>query len=520
MNHQSYRMRKVFAAIAVAMMSIFLVGCYKELAPDTSLVEKLAGKWVLDSKDNAPVLTNSKIAYNFVSASEAYLSASFDTKPEMGSLWFDLLKADVAIRGTQVILTYHPSENTTTMQELTVNAINASELSAYAVVTITTNGEVVFSEQGPVRLKRVDADYSTAILGLWEGQMVSSESEYDDGQEHRWLYKEDGTFTFYLKNEEGIWVEKNDAYADYIVAGDLLCTRWKNAGLGTKEGREWWEITALGENSMVWTALREKKDGTRYTAAYSMKKVSVPTKAEIEKALIGKWMTEKFNGEKALTNQKAVFTFLSRTQAAITASVDDKAAGLTGWICQHEYDYEVEGNTITLTSKVDEHTTYVEEMIVDYLDSESLRCQHKHTEIVDGASRPSPTIAVELKKQEKTPVKYSSYILGTWEGRAISDRSGNDDGKVHRWEYTGTSYVYYVMNGGNWVPSSNSTNEYFVDGRLLLTRWVDNGVEYREWWEIMALDDHTMVWTALRRDEYGDLYTASFSMTKVANLGE
>ena len=70
MNHQSYRMRKVFAAIAVAMMSIFFVGCYKELAPDTSLVEKLAGKWVLESKDNAPVLTNSKIAYNFVSTSE------------------------------------------------------------------------------------------------------------------------------------------------------------------------------------------------------------------------------------------------------------------------------------------------------------------------------------------------------------------------------------------------------------------------------------------------------------------
>ena len=67
-------MKKAFAAIALAMMSIFLVGCYKEIAPDTSLAEKLMGKWVLDAKDDAPILTNSKIAYNYVSASKAYLA--------------------------------------------------------------------------------------------------------------------------------------------------------------------------------------------------------------------------------------------------------------------------------------------------------------------------------------------------------------------------------------------------------------------------------------------------------------
>ena len=520
MNHQSYRMRKVFAAIAVAMMSIFLVGCSVEIEPDPSLVNSLMGRWVLSYQDDEPALTNSKIVYNFVSATEAYVSASFNANPTLGTVWADFQEASVAIRSDIITLTYHPSLNSSVIHEIAVRSITGSELTAYAAVTVITDGIVVFADEGPIRLRRVPVDYSAAVLGLWEGQMVSEESAYDDGQEHRWLYKEDGSFVFYVKNEKGVWVEKNDEFAEYFVAGDLLCTRWKNAGVGAKECREWWDITAVSEDRMVWTALRERKDGTRYTAAYSMKKVSVPTKAEIEKALTGKWMTEKFNGEEALTNQKAVFTFLSRTQAAITASVDDKAAGLTGWICQHEYDYVVEGNKITLTSKVDEHTTYVEEMLVDFIDSESLRCLHTHTEIVDGKATPSPTISVELGKQEKTPVKYSSYILGTWEGRAISDRSGNDDGKVHRWQYNGSSYVYYVKNGDNWVPSSNSTNEYFVDGRLLLTRWVDNGVEFREWWEIMALDDHTMVWTALRRDEYGELYTASFSMTRVAHLGE
>ncbi len=508
-------MKKTVIAIALAMMGILFAGCNKDVEPDRGVAQKIIGQWITAETDSKVLPTNEKIVYDFVSTSKAYESLSFTDNVPDADPWRDRIEVDMEIYGNDVTLTHSPKPGMIVVEELHVEAITNTTMIAKRHITIRKDGGLVKSEEKVVRYEKLNADYGKAICGLWEGRMISDQSEYDDGQEHRWEFKDDGTFVFYLKNNKGIWEKKEDEYAQYFVAGNLLCTRWKNAGEGTQENREWWEITAMSGGSMIWTALREKADGTQYTAAYSMKKVSVPTKAEIEKAIIGKWMTEKFNGEVALTDQKAVFTFLSKTQATITASVDDKAAGLTGWICQHEYDYEVEGNTITFTSKVDEHTTYVEEMIVDYLDSESLCCQHKHTEIVDGASRPSPTITVELKKQEKTPVKYSSYILGTWEGRAISDRSGNDDGKVHRWEYTGTSYVYYVMNGGNWVPSSNSTNEYFVDGRLLLTRWVDNGVEYREWWEIMALDDHTMVWTALRRDEYGDLYTASFSMTKV-----
>ena len=161
------------------------------------------------------------------------------------------------------------------------------------------------------------------------------------------------------------------------------------------------------------------------------------------------------------------------------------------------------------------------EMIVGAIDDENLHCLFSRTLYENGNAHPYPTVHLELRKQEKTVTKYPSYILGTWEGRATSDHSQYDDGQVHRWKYEGGfSFTYYVKNGGNWVPSSNTLNEYFVDGRLLFMRWIDKGVEYREWWEIMGLDDHTMVWTALRRDEYGDLYTASFSMTRVAHLGE
>ena len=752
-------MKRAFFAVALAVMSIFFAGCNKECTPDLNLSQKLMGRWIVSATNDVPALTNSKMVYNYVSTTKAYLSASFNAEPERGTVWGGNMEATVAISGNKVTVTYYPGEKSTAVHEFFVRAISDSELFADARITVTTNGVVVLSEQGSARFKKVNADYSAAVLGLWEGSMVSPESAYDDGQEHRWLFKEDGTFVFYLKNEKGIWEAVDDEISEYFVAGDLLCTRWKNAGAGQPENREWWEITALGQEKMVWTALRERKDGTRYTAAFSMNKMSVPTQADIEKNIVGKWMnaeingvpsltndkgvytflspnsaymsssvkgkpglgdlwnnfvqldvkiednfinlthqldehktmtivmtvtsidsekmhadvnatltvdgavagrvndhilyekvkeryqkpiqglwegrrtsggsteyhrweyfadgsfyfylkkgdgqwvkmedeiseyfvdgrllctrwknvgegtqenrewweirsiendamiwtalrqdeqggerfvesfamtkvqvptedeiraalksskwmTEKIEGEMALTNDKAVFTFISRTQAAITASINETYTGIADWVRQREFDYDVEGNIITLTHKADEHTTIVDKMIVGFVDDENLHCVFKRTVTVDGVSADYPTFNLELRKQDKTPVKYPAYIMGTWEGRVTSDHSQYDDGKPHRWEFSGLkTYTYYVQDGEAWVPSSNTENEYFVDGRLLLMRWVADGVTYSESWEIMSLDDQTMIWGAIRSDGYGGRYPASFSMTRIS----
>jgi hypothetical protein len=57
-------------------------------------------------------------------------------------------------------------------------------------------------------------------------------------------------------------------------------------------------------------------------------------------------------------------------------------------------------------------------------------------------------------------------------------------------------------------------NEYFVAGNLLCSRWMENGQENREWWEI-SIDGDKMNWTALREDEDGKTFTATFEMKRV-----
>ena len=62
-------------------------------------------------------------------------------------------------------------------------------------------------------------------------------------------------------------------HTDYAqcVDGNLLCTRWKDAG--AVEQREWWEIASLADGQMEWTALRKRPDGTTFVQGTKWKKV-------------------------------------------------------------------------------------------------------------------------------------------------------------------------------------------------------------------------------------------------------
>ena len=510
-------MKKAFISIAVAMMSILFVGCEKEntqVEPDRDVANKIIGKWITAESDSKVLPTNEKIVYDFVSATEAYVSLSFTETTNGGTPWSVRDDVDVDIVGNDIILTHNPEPGTTVVVNIHVNAITGTTLIGKRNITVRKDGGLVRSEESMIRCEKLDVDYSTKILGLWEGKMTSDQSAFDDGQEHRWEFKEDGTFVFYLKDDKGIWVAKDDEYANYFVAGNLLCTRWKNAGVGTQELREWWEIATAGDKSMVWTALREKEDGSQYTAAFTMQKLSVPTQAEVEKAIVGKWITAQADGKALPTNEKIVFDIVSPTEAYVSLSIQDRTAEDTPWSDREEVDVEINGNDVILSHSPKPGMTVVVGLHIESITDATLTAKRTVTIRQDGGLVRSTE---NMVRYEKLNVDYRNAICGIWEGMSTgSEGSEFDDGEHHRWEYKADgTFVYYVKDGNNWVASANTLNEYFVAGNLLCTRWVDNGVENREWWEILNIGNGTMIWTALREDEQGNSYVASFAMNKV-----
>ena len=242
---------------------------YGKQVPDLKVAEKIIGKWVFAERDGEPTPTDKKRVFTFVSDTKAYVSVSRNSETEAGTKWLNHEEADVAISGNKVTVTMHPDEHTTIVNKFTVTAINDKAMAACANLIVTVDGIVERDVENNLGLDKVDEDYSEAILGTWQGRCTSEGSAFDDGKEHRWEYKEDGTFVYYRK-DYNIWKRVNNSLNEYFVDGNLLCTRWIDDGV---EYREWWEISIDGD-TMSWTALRQNDDGTTFDVTFQMSKVS------------------------------------------------------------------------------------------------------------------------------------------------------------------------------------------------------------------------------------------------------
>ena len=272
-------MKKIFMVLAATLIcgaSVF-TSCKKdeeEPPANLNVAEKIVGMWIVADTDGQPAATNEKIVFDIVSTTEAYVSLSIQDRMAEDTPWSDREEIDVEINGNDVILSHSPKPGMTVVVELHIESITDATLTAKRTVTIRQDGGLLKSTENMVRYEKLNVNYRNAICGMWEGMSTGSEgSEFDDGENHRWEYLMDGTFRYYHK-VNGEWQLSNDDYADYFVAGSLLCTRWKNAGVGNEEHREWWEIESIENGVMRWKALRQREDGTTYTATFEMSKVN------------------------------------------------------------------------------------------------------------------------------------------------------------------------------------------------------------------------------------------------------
>ena len=471
-----------------------------------NLAEKIIGKWEFSDKDGKEVLTNEKMVFSFVSPTKAYVSFSID---ERKSTWADHVEADVKINGNKVTLTFHTGEDNTSVHELTVTAINGTMLSASQKVTVTMGGTVIITDEFACRFTKVKADYSEKILGLWECQGISGGETFNDAN-GRLEFLADGTYRFYRYNDNGQWeMVTTREYQDYFVDGTLVATLWKD--VDGEELREWWQITTIAENDMVWIGQRQDETGAPFHQSVKWKRINL----NLAENLIGKWMQAETNGAPTLTNRKNVTTFLSTTLATVSTSRETPSS-VKVWRHNQEYVVQIDGSKVTLTCDKVENVTHINEYIITDINEDEMVCNFQHTTIHNGETKSqSPQQLVRLVKVE---ADYSGPVLGLWEGRCTSEGSEFDDGKIHRWAYMADgTYIYYVKEGDKWVPSENTLNEYFVDGNLLCTRWINDGQENREWWEI-TIEGNKMNWTALRQAPGGDPHTVTFEMTFVPRI--
>ena len=242
--------------LTLAIIGTGLLFSCKKDGDDLNVAEKIIGKWVIEDCDGEPALTNDKVVLEFVSASKAFMSTPFSYYPAAGKPWIHKVENEVAIDGNTVTLTGRYDQQTTTTTVLQILYLSNHDFTARV-----NNGQTI-------HYTRVGSDYSVDIIGTWQGRCTSQGSAYDDGQEHRWQYLEDGTYVYYVKDGDQ-WVPGENTVSDYFVAGNLLCTRWENSG---QENHEWWGIAIEG-NRMNWSGLRKNEKGETIRVLFQMRRV-------------------------------------------------------------------------------------------------------------------------------------------------------------------------------------------------------------------------------------------------------
>lgn len=346
---------KTMLTLTVGAGAMILCSCNEEEATggvptQQELETKIIGKWKLATDNGQDCLTDKKMMLTFSDNHQSTSSSSRVAMPFNEHQWVNKQASPYQIKGNILSWTKpgHPDYKEV---GIAIDAIDDKAFT-YNEYIMTNQDGVASTEKGSHTYRRVTADYSRDILGVWEGVSLTGDETYGSA-EARIAYYDDDTYTYYRKIAD-VWYPTRDNVCEYNVDGDWLATRWMPE---ETEGYnyEWWDIDAIKDGTMQWSALREREDGSRYNTTFTWKKVDdFLTAEQIMAKLPGKWaynhMTETvfIKGEIVSTNSQDLKPNTIYTYTADGKSVNDfysrdgQTLETTIWS-----SYTVKGNLIT-----------------------------------------------------------------------------------------------------------------------------------------------------------------------------
>ena len=230
--------------------------------PSESVIkEKIVGKWKGATQDGTELTTNGRTVLTFNADGTRTVSTSRFESNTNEYLFRNKQSGTYAIEGSQ-LKNYLDTNDGYDVAIYNIDVIDDSQL-AMTMQNLNPGRKSVY--------KRVTADYSEDIIGMWEVTEMMGEETYNDDNA-RLAFLADGTYRYYRKDDTGEWqlVSTRDV-EEYFVDGDWMATRWQEKG--GEMNYEWWDIDEIKDGQMKWSALREREDGTRFKTTFTWKKV-------------------------------------------------------------------------------------------------------------------------------------------------------------------------------------------------------------------------------------------------------
>lgn len=210
---------------------------------------KLVGKWKNTTSAGKLIPTDSKGVLTFTVEGKQYTTFLKDDK------WVCSNKVSYTLNGNKY----------------------SNSLGSSFIINDIRDGKMYLSDVNTYRghmddlqMTLVTNDFSKAIIGYWEGVEMTGEETYGT-KDHIWEFRADGTYVYHTKNAEGkIVADSSNTGNVYFVDGDYLGFRWVKDGIAYKE---LWDIDACSNDEMIWSAIREKADGTQFKTTLKTKRV-------------------------------------------------------------------------------------------------------------------------------------------------------------------------------------------------------------------------------------------------------
>lgn len=263
--------------------------------------------------------------------------------------------------------------------------------------------------------QKVAENFSQDIIGMWEG-VERTDNETNGNAEARIAYYTDGTYIHYRKIAD-VWFPRFDDVSEYNIEGNKLTSCWKPVK-AENYSFEWWNIEAIKDGVMKWSARRENKDGSQYTATFTWKKVDdTLTSEQILAKLSGTWIYDEITQTTFLKGEvvdvishpwvpQATFTFNSdgKYWFSFPNPNDATKKDIT------EYTYTIKGNVLTSVSwknlvdgvGYDEHSIMGKKVVDAISDDELILIEYSEiAEVVENDSFDAFLMVAHLKRIEE-----------------------------------------------------------------------------------------------------------------------
>lgn len=227
---------------------------------------QLPGRWKGIYRNGKRLATNDRGNYTF------YPDGTGDYTAILLDAWDRDTKFDYSLTRNNIDISYKDA-SITKGKRMKVTSIDSDSLCVISNVSFGgSSSPFPVDSNFTQTYKRVTEDYSLMIIGLWEGVSMTGEDAYDVTS-CRWKYNSDGTYFFYSK-EGDKWVLSEEETSEYVVTGDWIICRWRKDARSDMNF-ERWDIDSCDSDTMVWSAIREREDGTQYTSTITYKRCGI-----------------------------------------------------------------------------------------------------------------------------------------------------------------------------------------------------------------------------------------------------